>query len=226
MKTNEREEARRLRRLGWSVREIERHLKVSRSSVSLWVRDVPLTDAQIAELHRRSATSPGQLAGSAANAALALTRRRAYQSQGRSLASSAELLHVIGCMLYWAEGDKTRGSVRLANSDPALLRVFCRFLRECCGAPIERLSITCNLFADHVGRQREIEDFWLTTLDLPRTCLRRSLVNVYSKYSQKKRRNKLPYGTCKIVYHDTRTMQSIYGAIQAYAGFDRPQWLD
>jgi hypothetical protein len=73
---------------------------------------------------------------------------------------------------------------------------------------------------------REIEDFWLATLDLPRTCLRRSIVHVYSKYSQKKRRNKLPYGTCKIVYHDTRTMQSIYGAIQAYAGFDRPQWLD
>jgi hypothetical protein len=51
-------------------------------------------------------------------------------------------------------------------------------------------------------------------------------VNVYSKYSQKKRRNKLPYGTCKLVYNDTRTMQSIYGAIQEYAGFDRPEWLD
>jgi len=70
MKTAEQAEARRLRRLGWSVKEIERHLSVSRSSVSLWVRDVTLTKEQIEELHRRSATSPGQLAGAAANAAL------------------------------------------------------------------------------------------------------------------------------------------------------------
>jgi hypothetical protein len=51
------------------------------------------------------------------------------------------------------------------------------------------------------------------------------VVNVYSKYSQKKRRNKLPYGTCKVVYSDTRTVQSIYGAIQEYAGLERPGWL-
>jgi hypothetical protein len=25
---------------------------------------------------------------------------------------------------------------------------------------------------------------------------------------------------------DTAVVQSIYGAIQEYAGFDRPQWLD
>jgi hypothetical protein len=81
------------------------------------------------------------------------------------------------------------------------------------------------LFADHVARQNEIEDFWLRTLGLPRSCLRRSVVNVYSKYSQKKRKNKLPYGTCRISYCDTATVQSIYGAIQEYAGFDRPEWL-
>jgi IS30 family transposase len=83
MKTGERAAARRLRRLGWSVREIERHLGVSRSSVSLGVRDVPLTDEQLAELVRRSATSPGQLVGAAANAALGRERRRGYQVEGR-----------------------------------------------------------------------------------------------------------------------------------------------
>lgn len=226
MKTTERLEARRLRRAGHSMREIERLLDVSRSSVSLWVRDIQLTDEQIAELARRSATSPGQRAGAAANAALGLARRRSYQASGRIRARGREQLHVMGCMLYWAEGDKCRGSVRLANSDPALLRLFARFLRECYGAQVERLSITCNLFADHLARQREIEQFWLDTLALPGTCLRSSVVNVYSKYSQKKRKNKLPYGTCKLVYNDTHTMQSIYGAIQEYAGFGRPAWLD
>jgi hypothetical protein len=36
----------------------------------------------------------------------------------------------------------------------------------------------------------------------------------------------LPYGTCRIVVSRTRVVQSIYGAIQEYAGFDRPAWLD
>jgi hypothetical protein len=129
-------------------------------------------------------------------------------------------------MLYWAEGDKCRGAVRLANSDPELLRLFARFLRECYSAPDERIRATCNLFADHLPRQRAIEQFWLETLDLPRSCLCPSVVNVYSKYSQKKRRNKLPYGTCKLVYNDTATVQAIYGAIQEYAGFDRSKWPD
>ncbi len=56
-------------------------------------------------------------------------------------------------------------------------------------------------------------------------CLTKSTVNVYSKYSQKKRTNKLPYGTCRLSVHSTAIVQHIYGAIQEYAGFDRPEWL-
>jgi hypothetical protein len=50
-------------------------------------------------------------------------------------------------------------------------------------------------------------------------------VNVYSKHSQKKRRNKLPYGTVRVCVHSTAIVQSIYGAIQEYGGFERPEWL-
>ncbi len=74
-------------------------------------------------------------------------------------------------------------------------------------------------------RQREIEHFWLDTLSLPSTCLRKSTVNVYSKHSQKKRRNKLPYGTIRVCVHSTQIVQSIYGSIQEYGGFERPEWL-
>jgi hypothetical protein len=51
-------------------------------------------------------------------------------------------------------------------------------------------------------------------------------VNVYSKYSKKKRLNKLPYGTCRVAVSRTRIVQSLYGAIQEIGGFDRPEWLD
>jgi hypothetical protein len=131
-----------------------------------------------------------------------------------------------GVMLYWAEGDKSsRNAARLSNSDPEVLRVFVRCLRECFDVPDERMALTCNLFADHLDRQREIEQFWLDTVGLSRERLCKSFVNRYSKYSQKKRRNKLPYGTTRITVHSTRVVQEIFGAIQEYGGFERPEWL-
>jgi transcriptional regulator with XRE-family HTH domain len=226
MKTTERLAARRIRREeGASIKDIARRVGVSVSSVSLWVRDIELTPEQHRKLLLGNPAYNRQLAGWRANRRIASRRRRASQDEGRERARRADPFFLAGCMLFWAEGDKCRNAVRVTNSDPDLLRLFVRFLRECYGAPIERIAVNCNLFADHVERQREIEDFWLRTLELPRSCLRKSIVNVYSKYSQKKRKNKLPYGTCKVVYSDTRTVQSIYGAIQEYAGFDRPEWL-
>ena len=101
-------------------------------------------------------------------------------------------MHVVGSMLYWAEGSKSRNSVVFVNSDPDMVRLFVTFLREQFGVSDDALRVDCNLFADHLDRQREIESFWLERLELPQSCLRKSTVNVYSKYSQKKRRNRLP----------------------------------
>jgi hypothetical protein len=227
MKTSERNEARRLRREeGRSVKEIERLVGVARSTASLWVRDIPLTEAQRASLKQRNPIYNGQFKGAAVNAERGRARRLAYQERGRLRANAADTLYVAGCMLYWAEGDKGRNAVRLANSDPALIRHFADFLRLRFGVADEQFRITCNLFADHETRQREIEDFWLATLGLGRASLCKSIINRYSKYSQKKRKNRLPYGTCRIAVHSTEIVQTIYGSIQEFAGFERPAWLD
>lgn len=129
-------------------------------------------------------------------------------------------------MLYWAEGAKSRNQLRFSNSDPEMVRFFVSFLNRYFGLVENDLRITCNLFADHLERQQEIETFWLETAGLPAECLLTSTVNVYSKYSKKKRQNKLPYGTCRVTVSRTRVVQSIYGSIQEYAGFERPAWLD
>ena len=128
-------------------------------------------------------------------------------------------------MLFWAEGARERNAIKFTNSDPAMVRFFLSFLRRCLAVPDDRVTVTCNLFADHVERQRDIEDFWLAELGLTRANLRKSTVNRYSKYSQKKRRNKLPYGTCRLAVYDTRLAQHLYGAIQEYGGFEREEWL-
>jgi hypothetical protein len=107
-----------------------------------------------------------------------------------------------------------------------MARFFVKFVRTYFGVAPHEIRLTCNLFADHVERQREIEDFWLTVLDLPATSLCKSTVNVYSRHSQRKRLNMLPYGTCRVVVSRTRVTQHIFGAIQEYAGFRRDAWLE
>jgi transposase-like protein len=226
MKTAERVRARNLRRRdGRSIKEIASIVGVSVSSVSVWVRDIALTEAQIAALVERNPALNGRLTGVTARSAQERSRRQAYQDEGRARARRGDAVHATGCMLYWAEGSKSRNSVQFVNSDPAMVRYFVAFLRRYYEIPDKAFRLDCNLFADHVGRQHEIEHFWLKTLELPSSCLRKSTVNTYSKHSQKKRPNKLPYGTVRVCVHSTRVVQSIYGSIQEYGGFERPAWL-
>ena len=60
---------------------------------------------------------------------------------------------------------------------------------------------------------------------LPRSALRAATVDRPSRASRW-RRNVLVYGTASLVVHSTFLVQSIYGAIQEYGGFERPAWLD
>ena len=127
-------------------------------------------------------------------------------------------------MLFWAEGSKGRNTVGFVNSAPAMIKFFVQFLRTCYAVPEAKIAVTCNLFVDHEARQREIEDFWLRLVGVSRARLRKTTVNRYSKYSTKKRQNKLPLG---LPHHrcDTRLVHNIYGAIQEYGGFEREEWV-
>ena len=148
------------------------------------------------------------------------------QEEGRTLAANADPLFVAGCMLYWAEGGKRRNQLQFVNSDPEMVAFFVRFLRTYWHLRERDIRLTCNLFADHAERQWETEQFWLDLAGLSRESLCKSTVNVYSKYSDKKRRNRLPYGTCRVTVSRTRVVQSIYRAIQGLGGFTREAWLE
>jgi hypothetical protein len=221
MKTELKRQAQELRQAGLSIRAIEKHLGIARSTASLWIREIELSDQQRADLALRGAS-----ARSKARSAYYRARRRRSQEEGREQARRAEPLHVAGCMLHWAEGSKHRNAAQIANSDPAVIALFVRFLRYYFAPSDQALRVTCNLFADHEARQREIEDFWLTTAGLPRSCLTKSTVNRYSRASKRTRVGRLPYGTCRFTFHSTHAVQHIYGAIQEYGGFERPEWLD
>jgi hypothetical protein len=207
--------ARKLRYQGFSVREIERAVGVARSTASLWVRDIELTPEQRKHLRVRPRGVRTDFR----------RRREQYQEEGRAAARRGEVLHAIGCMLFWAEGSKSVNMAQIANSDPELLRLAVAFLRHYFAVPDEKFGVMCNLFADHVDQQRAVEQHWLDVLALPRSCLTRTMVNRYSRASKRLRRGKLPYGTCRVTVCDVRIAQHLYGAIQEYGGFERPEWL-
>jgi transcriptional regulator with XRE-family HTH domain len=223
MKTAERALARRLRtEQGLSIKEIARRVGCAQSTASIWVRDIELTPMQKTVLRNLDPAYGGRLLGAARNAEQGRSRRLGYQEEGRTLARR-DRAFVSGVILYWAEGSKTtRNSAALSNSDSALLRYYVAWLRTSFDVSDERMRVQCNLFADHLPQQRTIEQFWLDELELPRTCLTKSVVNVYSRASSRKRVGMLPYGTCRVSVHSTRIVQMIFGAIQELGGVERP----
>lgn len=225
MKTVERDLARQLRRRdGASINEIARRTGAAKSSISRWVRDIELTDEQREAL--RIAAYNGHVKGRTVSVRLRREARMMAQEEGRMRAQQGDRFFMAGCLLYWAEGSKDRNHVDFTNSDPEMVKFFVRFLKTYWNLRNEDIRITCNLFADHVDQQRDIEQYWLDVAALAHESLRVSTVNVYSKYSKKKRRNRLPYGTCRVTVARTRVVQAIYGGIQEIGGFTRDAWLE
>jgi len=133
---------------------------------------------------------------------------------------------VAGCMLYWAEGSKSRNAVQLANSDADLMNSFLHFLRKSYEVADESIAFSVNCFLGNGLGLDDIHAWWLARLHLPAQCLRKAVVNRPSSASHHRKGNVLPYGTARITVHSTFVVQSIYGAIQEYAGIERPEWLD
>jgi hypothetical protein len=222
-------EARRLRRdEGMPLKRIAARVDVSVATVHAWTSDIELSQAQM-ERNIHGPRGPANPASIAARAAawtrISRERRRAYQQEGRSQARQANPLHMAGCMLYWAEGSKSRNSVRLTNSDLNLLRFFCSILKTCFEPEPERFRVALHVYLGNGLSVAEIENHWLDALGLPRSCLRAHAIDVKPTSSSGRKKNKLPYGVCSLEICSTEIVQHIYGAIQEYARFEEPRWL-
>ena len=130
-------------------------------------------------------------------------------------------------MLYWAEGSKQRNAVLFSNSDPAMLVMFVRFLREFFEITAEDMSFSLNVYTTNGRTIGEIQRYWMDLLGLVPACARKHMLNHTPTSSSGKKKNKLPYGVCTLrVKRSTWLVQHIYGAIQEYSGIDQPAWLD
>lgn len=217
--------ARALRQQGASIRTIAAEVGAARSTISRWVRDVPLDEAQLAALDAANPVLNGRQLGQRKWSRITREQRLSAQHEGRVRAREPSPLHLAGCMLYWAEGSKQRNQVTFTNADADMVAFFLRFLRECYEVADRQVALSVNCHLDNGLTLDEIEAWWLARLNLPRECLRAAAVNRVSAAS-KRVRTPLLYGTARLSVGSTAVVQSIYGAIQEYAGFDRASWVD
>ncbi|MEV6192764.1 hypothetical protein AB0M19_10180 [Streptomyces sp. NPDC051920] len=170
--------ARELRLQGWTYDRIQLELGCSKSSISLWVRDLPKPD-------RRDSVEQARLAGRKRwDHELAVRdeeRQRTKTAAANEIGTMTDReLFMTGVALYWAEGCKDkpyarRESVQFVNSDPGVIRVFLAWL-DLLGVERERLRyrVMIHLTADTKGAERYWADLaGVDTSQLQRTTIKK-----------------------------------------------------
>ncbi len=216
MKKEEQEQARLLRKKGMSINEIVHEVGVSKASVSLWVRDIKLSEQQRKKLstHGRSIESIEKRRTSRINNTLKRHRVVVDAAKEDIPALSRQELLLVGTALYWGEGGKkSRGGANIANADPDVIRFMMRFFKEICGVPSKKFRGHIHTFS-HLNAE-DAERYWSRVSGIPR----QQFFKTYSKPSvaSKGKKDSLPYGTFQIYVCDTKVFLTIKGWIERLA---------
>ena len=163
--------ARELRARGYTYVEIGAELGVSKSSVSVWTRDMPRV-GRISYQEIRERNAAGVSAFWAAESPRREARRKAISDA--AAAEVGPLTHrevlIAGAMAYWCEGAKNKpdrrmeNAVTFINSDPKLISFFLRFLTE---AGIERERVYCRISIHESADIAAAHRFWHHVTGLP-----------------------------------------------------------
>lgn len=198
---------------------------VPKSTLSGWLRGVPLSKTARARLTRRAGHGKAalitrnkmQTVRAFERAEYSRTRGRAFLGENRALDPL-----VIGAVLYWAEGykrlkyidgkERASHTISFVNADPDMVRVFIRFLRNSLGISEERIRLTMRLYPHiHEGKARS---YWTRAAGLvkPNFFATTYAVSALSKHIRP--RNRLPYGTLHIEVCDTEKFHFLLGLIE------------
>lgn len=179
--------ARKMRRGGESILSISRKLAVSKSSASIWCRDIELTDAQRTRLLTRKdgPAMAARLKGARMQYERRLQRMRDEEKwavREFQNPTSRDLL-LIGAALYWAEGSRKRSQFIFSNSDAAMINLILRYLQA---LGIEKSRLAPQVFINHQHKDRigAVQRYWVRVTGLPQ---RQFLQPIFIKTRHKKR---------------------------------------
>lgn len=196
-----RERAIALRLEGRAYNEIKQILGVSKSTLSLWLRDVPLT-----EEHRAALAQGGS--GAVAKRAQARRARRIRHDEVVIAVAREEItdlsereLFIAGLVAYWAEGSKnkpwgknTQGT--FINSDPGMVLLFLAWLRLLgIGTDAVTFRVAIHESADAAGA----EEYWAGVVGVSASVFRRTTLKRHNPRTLRKNVSEEYHG-CLAIY--------------------------
>ncbi|MFD3558537.1 hypothetical protein ACFWVU_02550 [Streptomyces sp. NPDC058686] len=181
-----RDRARALRLQGLTYDQIQLELGCSKSSISLWVRDLPKPE-------RRDSAEQAKLAARKRweheLAVRDAERQHTKQAASREVGEVSDRdLFMAGIALYWAEGSKDkpydrRENVTFVNSDPGVIRLYLAWLKLL-GITSERLQyrVMIHITADVEGSER----YWADLVGVEVTAFQRTTIKKHNPKTVRK----------------------------------------
>lgn len=207
-KVTERHRARKLRAEAWTLKDITAELGVSKSSVSVWVRDVDFVP------NPRRRTRPPRPSSLLVRKLAEIDRLDAEGATEIGRMSDREFL-IVGAALYAGEGFKRDGQAGMANTDPRLLALFVTWLRRHFEVDEVRLRVRLYL---HEGLDLEAaEHFWSELLRIPRSQFRTPYRAVPDSTIRSTRH---PLGCPGVTYNCSSTHRRVMGLVRALSSTD------
>lgn len=217
-KSAERIEARELRNQGWSIKQIAKELKVSTSTVSLWNRDVKLSQQQVRELERRGRDPfyGRRLLNSLRQKKERELRTKKIMSEGMKRIGDLTIRErlIAGVALYWAEGFKKDKMAGFANSDSGMVKFILRWLKECMGIEEKNIRLRVGINEGQKDRTDEIQNYWSQVAGIPLESFYKPF---YQKVAWKKiyEHPELYMGTLRVrILKSTDLLRRILGMIE------------
>lgn len=198
-----------LRSSGYSIKSIATKLGAAQSSISLWVRNVQLTNEQIyiLKMNTHLPEVVEKRRQSRLKKELAKRNELIEKSESEIQQISQRELWLVGTCLYWAEGSKKSGAVQFSNGDPQMIVLILQYFRKICGAEEQKLRARIHIH-EHLD-SKAAEKYWQKITKIHPE----KFYKTYNKpnKSSKGIRNSLPYGVCEIYVLDTRLLLKIKG---------------
>jgi len=201
-----------LRKQGKSYSEIKKIVNVSKSSLSLWLKNVPLTQKQLQGLKEKKSVAIERY-----RATMKLKREKRvsnyYIKQSRKwLPLSARELNIAGLFLYLGEGGKTsRNTVSISNTDPSVMKFALYWIVHCLKVPKRKIRLNLHLYSD-MNQNKEIS-YWLRQLALKASNLNKPYIKKSSRTDIDQKG--FGHGTCSLYVHNTVIKENILMAIRA-----------
>jgi transcriptional regulator with XRE-family HTH domain len=209
--------ARELRVRGYTYTEIAAELGASKSSVSLWTRDLPRVGrSSYEEIRKRHAEGVSRYWQ-------AESLRRAARRQAVSEAAAIEIgplddreILIAGAIAYWCEGSKSkphRLSEQMAfiNSDPHLIGFFLRFLAV---AGVTRDRLICRIYIHESADVSAAQKFWLEVTGLPESQFRQPTLKRHNPQTVRKNTGANYHG-CLVI--KVRHSAELYRQVEGWA---------